>query len=148
MLLHLNYPLFQNKSVGKWLQVTILLQIWLSYYNVTIEGTVDLLLQHTKSHYKMHYFYTDFYIILRQLCGVSIRIFPEQCRPVLFVRLQQRQLPPPWFNERVATAASSEHAAFSPESARVSDNMCRCMGTRQSFLHDKHSPFTCNHQHQ
>lgn len=48
------------------------------------------------------------------------RVFSEQCRPVLTVWLQQWQLPAPRVSERMATATPSEHAAFSPWSARVS----------------------------
>lgn len=48
------------------------------------------------------------------------RVLPEQCRLVLVVWLQQRQLPAPWLNEWVAAAASSKHAAFSSQPARVS----------------------------
>lgn len=56
------------------------------------------------------------------MCAFSpffFRVLPKQCRLVLAVRLQQRQLPSPGLDERLATAAPSEHAAFGPQPARV-----------------------------
>lgn len=74
--------------------------------------------------------------IIYSLLSFVHRVFPEQCRSVLPVWLQQWQLPSPQLNEWVATATPSEHAAFGPRTARVS--ACSELNLRWSCHCEEH----------